>query len=113
MAPLREQLRASLAAGSVSGCAPVAGLGAVAGDVGLEVETWTELPQGSGLGGSSILGASILAALWSVVGRPASHDDIIHAVCPSSISTRINTIVIQNKLSTVYMYSYCALTVYE
>ena len=76
-APLREQLRASQAAGS--GCAPMAGAGA--GEVGLEVETWSELPQGSGLGGSSILGAAILAALWRLVGRSASHDDIIHAVC--------------------------------
>ena len=77
-APLREQLRTSLAA--CSGCAPLAGSDAGVGDVGLEVETWSELPQGSGLGGSSILGAAVLAALWRLVGRSASHDDIIHAV---------------------------------
>lgn len=73
---LRNQLRASLGSDNYGSLTAVS----AAGDVGLEIETWSELPQGSGLGGSSILGAAVLAALWRVVGRRASHDDIIHAV---------------------------------
>ena len=47
---------------------------------GLEVETWSLLPQGSGMGGSSILAATVVAAIARVVRRKYDHQTIIHLV---------------------------------
>ena len=47
---------------------------------GVRLKTWSNVPKGSGLGTSSILGAAVLMALDRLAGRP--HDDIAvtHAV---------------------------------
>jgi len=47
---------------------------------GFELQTWSELPHGSGLGTSSILAGTIIAALWRVVGKVPDVDSVIHAV---------------------------------
>ena len=47
---------------------------------GFEIVTWSNLPQGSGLGTSSILAAAVIAALWSAVGMKFDHESIVHAV---------------------------------
>lgn len=47
---------------------------------GFELHTWSIVPQGSGLGTSSILSGVILAALLRATGRTASTDSLIHAV---------------------------------
>ena len=60
-APLAEQLRA--AAGS-----------------GIEIYTESDMPTGSGMGGSSILGATLLHAIGQAVGRTYSKEALIHAV---------------------------------
>ena len=44
---------------------------------GLMVSTEARVPKGSGLGTSSILAATLLAALHETVGRPATHDQLI------------------------------------
>ena len=53
---------------------------------GLEIETWSDLPVGSGMGTSSILAGCVLAALWTAVGTSYSLGDLNHAVrvlsCP-------------------------------
>ena len=67
---LRDQLRGSLSSSE----APRSS------EVGLEVETWSELPLGSGLGGSSILGAAILASMWRISGRNFTQEDLIYTV---------------------------------
>lgn len=46
----------------------------------IEIETWSELPAGSGLGGSSILISAVLAVLWRLGGHEASLDDVVHGV---------------------------------
>ncbi|KAB7505499.1 L-fucose kinase, partial [Armadillidium nasatum] len=47
---------------------------------GLELRVWSELAQGSGLGGSSILAGTILAVLFTVMGyNPPSTRELIHA----------------------------------
>ncbi|KAF0293733.1 L-fucose kinase [Amphibalanus amphitrite] len=46
---------------------------------GLEVETWSRLPQGSGMGASSILAAALVSVLWTVSGSGYSKNDVIHA----------------------------------
>jgi len=47
---------------------------------GLYLITWANLPQGSGLGTSSILAATVLAAIWRCMGVQYTHTDIIHSV---------------------------------
>lgn len=46
---------------------------------GLVIETWSRLPQGSGLGTSSILASCIIGALWRATGRTFTDCDLIHA----------------------------------
>ncbi|KAK1330581.1 hypothetical protein QTO34_010776, partial [Cnephaeus nilssonii] len=47
---------------------------------GFELHTWSELPHGSGLGTSSILAGTALAALQRAAGRKVSREALIHAV---------------------------------
>lgn len=47
---------------------------------GFEVQSWSNLPQGSGLGASSILSGALMAALLSAAGYQYSTDSLIHAV---------------------------------
>ncbi|XP_036296947.1 L-fucose kinase isoform X2 [Pipistrellus kuhlii] len=47
---------------------------------GFELHTWSELPHGSGLGTSSILAGTALAALQRAAGREVSREALIHAV---------------------------------
>ena len=47
---------------------------------GFELQTWSDLPHGSGLGTSSILAGTIIAALWRVVGKVPDVDSVVHAV---------------------------------
>ena len=44
------------------------------------METWSRLPQGSGMGASSILAAALVSALWTVSGNSYTKNDVIHAV---------------------------------
>nr|XP_053653873.1 L-fucose kinase-like [Cherax quadricarinatus] len=49
-------------------------------DGGLEVEVWSHLPQGSGLGGSSLLAGTLLSAIVVLLGHPAPRPShLIHA----------------------------------
>ena len=48
---------------------------------GFILQTWSELPHGSGMGTSSILAGTILAALWRVIGKQPDVDAVVHAVC--------------------------------
>lgn len=45
---------------------------------GLEITTWSDAPQGSGLGTSSILGCGICAALARVFGRAYTAASLVH-----------------------------------
>ncbi|KAM5127525.1 L-fucose kinase [Mantella aurantiaca] len=47
---------------------------------GFELQTWSYLPHGSGLGTSSILAGAVMAVLYEVSGRSADADSLIHAV---------------------------------
>ncbi|OPJ78107.1 L-fucose kinase isoform B [Patagioenas fasciata monilis] len=47
---------------------------------GFEVQTWSKLPHGSGLGTSSILAGAVMAALYRAAGKTASTTSLIHAV---------------------------------
>lgn len=47
---------------------------------GIELQSWSDLPTGSGLGTSSILAACIVAASARVCGKKMSEDSLIHAV---------------------------------
>ena len=47
---------------------------------GFEVQSWSNLPQGSGLGASSILSGALMAALLSAAGMSYDTDSLIHAV---------------------------------
>ncbi|XP_030780340.1 L-fucose kinase isoform X3 [Rhinopithecus roxellana] len=47
---------------------------------GFELHTWSELPHGSGLGTSSILAGTALAALQRAAGRVVGTEALIHAV---------------------------------
>eukprot|EP00095_Tigriopus_kingsejongensis_P004385 maker-scaffold1072_size64607-snap-gene-0.16 protein:Tk04385 transcript:maker-scaffold1072_size64607-snap-gene-0.16-mRNA-1 annotation:"l-fucose kinase-like" len=47
---------------------------------GIELETWSDLPEGSGLGTSSILAGCIMASLWDGMGMDFSQSDLIHGV---------------------------------
>ncbi len=47
---------------------------------GLEIELWSDLPQGSGLGTSSILAGCLISTFWVVLGRNFSKKSLLHAV---------------------------------
>uniref|UniRef100_A0A1E1X3Z0 Putative l-fucose kinase n=1 Tax=Amblyomma aureolatum TaxID=187763 RepID=A0A1E1X3Z0_9ACAR len=47
---------------------------------GIELQSWSKLPQGSGLGTSSILAAAIVSALWTAVGQTFDKQAVIHCV---------------------------------
>lgn len=47
---------------------------------GFSLQTWSDLPHGSGLGTSSILAGGVIAALWRASGKTYDHDSLIHAV---------------------------------
>ena len=47
---------------------------------GLRIELWSDLPQGSGLGTSSILAGAVLAALWTTLGAAYNRLELVHAV---------------------------------
>lgn len=47
---------------------------------GFVLNTWSNLPHGSGLGTSSILAGTVLSALWTVAGYQHSTDSVLHAV---------------------------------
>jgi fucokinase len=47
---------------------------------GFEVQSWSNLPKGSGLGASSILSGALMAALLSAAGIGYDTDSLIHAV---------------------------------
>ena len=47
---------------------------------GLRLKLWSELPQGSGLGTSSILAGAVVAGCWTAVGCRFSTRDVVHAV---------------------------------
>ncbi|XP_065920232.1 L-fucose kinase-like [Dysidea avara] len=47
---------------------------------GFQLHSVANLPQGSGLGTSSILGGVVMGALWRAVGQHHSPDSLIHAV---------------------------------
>lgn len=47
---------------------------------GFELHTWSNLPQGSGLGTSSILAGVVIACLWHCVGVPFATSSLIHSV---------------------------------
>ncbi|XP_077982248.1 L-fucose kinase-like isoform X2 [Glandiceps talaboti] len=47
---------------------------------GFELQTWSDLAQGSGLGTSSILAGAVIAALWRTSGKSYDNDSLMHAV---------------------------------
>ncbi|XP_019896042.1 L-fucose kinase isoform X2 [Esox lucius] len=47
---------------------------------GVEIQTWSLLPHGSGLGTSSILAGAVLAAVYRCTGQTYDTDSLIHAV---------------------------------
>lgn len=47
---------------------------------GIELQTWSYLPHGSGLGTSSILAGAVMAVLYEVSGRSSDAESLIHAV---------------------------------
>ena len=47
---------------------------------GLDIYLWSDLPQGSGLGTSSILAGCCLASCWSAVSLSYTRSDLVHAV---------------------------------
>ena len=50
------------------------------GDGGFEIETWSELPHGSGLGTSSILAGAVCAAVGALLRRTLGPTALAHAV---------------------------------
>lgn len=48
---------------------------------GFVLQTWSNLPHGSGLGTSSILAGSVLSALWTAAGMKHDVSSVLHAVC--------------------------------
>ena len=46
------------------------------GGAGLSVTTWSELPQGSGLGTSSILAGAVVGAVWAALGAAFTRDQV-------------------------------------
>ena len=51
-----------------------------AGGGGIELESWSQLPTGSGLGTSSILAAALVAAVGVASGKEYAHEALTHAV---------------------------------
>lgn len=47
---------------------------------GLEIACISDLPAGSGMGGSSILAAAVLQSISSAVGKVLTHDHLINLV---------------------------------
>ena len=47
---------------------------------GLEIESWSSLPVGSGMGTSSIMGVALVAAIGRVLGRSYEPSALIHAI---------------------------------
>lgn len=47
---------------------------------GIEVHGWSNLPQGSGLGTSSILASAVVAALWAVLSWTFDKSSLVHCV---------------------------------
>ncbi len=47
---------------------------------GLRLELWSDLPQGSGLGTSSILAGAVVAACWTAASATYTRSDLVHAV---------------------------------
>ncbi|GBM90595.1 L-fucose kinase, partial [Araneus ventricosus] len=47
---------------------------------GFEIQSWSLLPQGCGMGTSSILAGAIVAVLWTVTGKSFDKSSVIHAV---------------------------------
>ena len=47
---------------------------------GLELSCWSKLPQGSGLGTSSILASALLAVIYTAMGYEFNRHNLIHAV---------------------------------
>lgn len=47
---------------------------------GIEIETEADVPKGSGLGTSSILGAAVLDALYKISGQRKSREELVDAV---------------------------------
>lgn len=47
---------------------------------GFELHTWSNLPQGSGLGTSSILAGVVIACLWNCVGVEFTTSSLVHSV---------------------------------
>ncbi len=47
---------------------------------GLRLELWSDLPQGSGLGTSSILAGAVVAACWTAAAASYTRSDLVHAV---------------------------------
>ena len=58
---------------------------------GFVLQTWSNLPQGSGLGTSSILAGAVISSLWTVVGFKHDTDMVIHAVSSNFLSFDIFT----------------------
>jgi len=48
---------------------------------GFELHTWSNMPQGSGMGTSSILAGAVIAALWKCAGFDFTTADLVHSVC--------------------------------
>ncbi|XP_047135189.1 L-fucose kinase isoform X1 [Hydra vulgaris] len=47
---------------------------------GFVLQTWSDLPHGSGLGASSILAGVVIAAMWTVTGLSYDVESVLHAV---------------------------------
>jgi len=47
---------------------------------GVQIETSSSLPEGSGMGASSILAGCVVAALWALRGARFSRSQLVHAV---------------------------------
>lgn len=47
---------------------------------GFDIHIWSNLPQGSGLGTSSILASAVISALWTATGQHYTKKSLLHAV---------------------------------
>lgn len=47
---------------------------------GFKIQAWSLLPQGSGLGTSSIIASAIISALWTIIGYNYDNKSVLHAV---------------------------------
>ena len=75
--------------------------------MGLEVESYSELPMGSGLGTSSILAGCVLAAIGGAAGLSYDHSSLVHAVLTVEQARRLELCLtptiktFQNKTATM------------